>query len=110
MPGSDGGRTAEIDASCSSPRSRPNSELKSEMRRMTVPDGLSNMDSPVNSTDGIALRSSWTDPTRILSPALIWASLMRLPLTLTPLVDFRSTIHQWLFRASTRACLRETDG
>jgi hypothetical protein len=32
--------------------------LKSEMRRMTVPDGLSNIDSPVKSTLGIAFTSS----------------------------------------------------
>ena len=34
----------------SSATSRPNSELKSEMRRITVPEGLSNIDSPVKFT------------------------------------------------------------
>jgi hypothetical protein len=77
---------------------------------MTVPDGLSNIDSPEKSTDGMALMSSWTEPIRTLSPALTCASVTRLPLTFTPLVDFRSTIHQRLARASIRACFRETDG
>jgi hypothetical protein len=80
------------------------------MRRMTVPDGLSNIDSPEKSTEGIDFTSSWTLPMRILSPALICASAMRLPLTLTPLVDLRSMIHHSPPRLSMRACLRDTDG
>ena len=90
--------------------SRPNSELKSEMRRITVPEGLSNIESALKSTDGIARASSSTDPTDNLSPAATCASVTRLPFNFTPFVDLRSTIHQLSPRSSKRACFRDTEG
>jgi hypothetical protein len=90
--------------------SSPNSELKSEMRRMTVPEGLSNIESALKSTDGSARASSSTDPTESLSPAATCPSVTRFPLSFTPFVDFRSTIHQCSPRSSNFACFRDTEG
>src|SRR5581483_4208888 len=100
MPGSDGMRWAA--GFCAASMSSPNSDWKSEMRRITVPDGLSNIDSLLKFTAGCGLSSSCTDPIAILSPGLTCDSETRLPLTLTPFVDFRSTIHHALLRDSKR--------